>query len=172
MQFLEWFGSSVPCDTFVVVSNRKARIDGDVPTNVLRPNSLPFHVRKKEGDVCIDKIALRKRLLESHQPREVDVMKRMKLQPRDIIPGVRCLECGSLKMKRRRTVWHCSCGAFDKKAHLATLRDYKLLFGEQITNRQARWFLQMDDYRAVHHILKTNSLKSEGPNKKKIYFLR
>ncbi|SIS42948.1 nuclease-related domain-containing protein [Salimicrobium flavidum] len=174
MQLLEFLGDpSLPCEALVIAANRKARIAGDLPPDVLRPDMIPFYIDSLMYDSpLIDKTFLRKKLLQAHCPAETDVLKRMGVNAADVLPGVRCKDCGRLSMQRVRTVWHCVCGAREKRAHLSTLEDYRLLFGERITNRQARWFLQMQDSRAVHHILKKNTVRSEGPNKKKVYFLR
>ncbi|MET3574651.1 nuclease-related domain-containing protein [Bhargavaea ullalensis] len=59
----------------------------------------------------------------------------------DLSVGVRCPECHLLGMGRIHGRWIChGCGSPSKEAHLTALQEFRILFGDKITVKQAMWF--------------------------------
>ncbi|WP_241654816.1 nuclease-related domain-containing protein [Sporolactobacillus shoreae] len=112
-------------------------------------------------------------LLASHRPLIIDLFSSMKsLFPENIIKGVQCPNCSHFHMIRKKRNWYCDqCGHFSKNAHLAALRDYFLIFGPAITNKQCRDFLMLESSAVAKHIFSSVSSHYEGENKGRVYHL-
>lgn len=112
-------------------------------------------------------------LFTGHNPYVVDLFTLIKsLSPKDIIKGVQCPNCGLSPMKRSLRYWRCDpCNHSSINAHLAALRDYYLLFGPNITNKQCRDFLLLDSQAVAKGILHSTGQNYYGENKGRIYQL-
>lgn len=85
-----------------------------------------------------------KLLLKSHLQPSYDIEKCFKIPRSELLPGVHCPFCWFLGMVYRSGSWHCPrCKGVSKGAHILALKDYFLLHGPEITNRQFREFLQL-----------------------------
>lgn len=90
---------------------------------------------------------------------DFDVFRKYGIDKSEILPGVRCPECGVLGMKRLRHKWRCEkCGACSRNAHLAALSDYALLTHHEIRNKQCRKFLMVNNRGTAHTILKRSGI--------------
>jgi hypothetical protein len=77
-----------------------------------------------------------------HQERKVNIHDKFKIDLRKIVRGVFCPSCQKVKAKRIYGTWQCpKCGIKDKMMHVHALKEWALIFGPVITNKQARWFL-------------------------------
>lgn len=102
-----------------------------------------------------------------------ELLDRLGIERTEVIPGVRCIACSSVGMKRIYSTWVCgSCGCKDKEAHMATLQEYQLLFGREITSRGVKWWLGIDDKYLTSRLLKHCSEKYIGGDKNRIYTLK
>lgn len=112
-------------------------------------------------------------LLASHHPLIINLFSSIKfLFPEDIIKGVQCPDCGHFHMRRRKRNWYCEkCSYFSQDAHLAALRDYLLIFGPTITNKQCRDFLMLQSDTVAKKILQAVSSHYEGENRGRVYHL-
>ena len=55
--------------------------------------------------------------------------------------GVYCENCGAFEMKKLKIGWHCHmCQHRCRDAHIQALKDYYMLVGETVTNRECRDF--------------------------------
>lgn len=69
-----------------------------------------------------------KKIVESHQTFEQDILNRYQLSPSDIESGVHCPQCSRFPMRYLRQKWICDhCEHKSVDAHIAALLDYKLL---------------------------------------------
>ncbi|MGP4038293.1 NERD domain-containing protein [Gracilibacillus sp. D59] len=101
-------------------------------------------------------------LSRHHQDRRVDILTRFPIQPRKVKCGLFCPQCNS-KAIRIYGTWECiKCGLKDKKMHIYALRDWTLIFGPIITNRQARYFLDLPSKDLIKRILQQMNCPSVG----------
>ena len=85
---------------------------------------------------------LNKFISAHHQERKVNINQKFKIDLRKIVRGVFCPSCQNVKAKRIYGTWRCpKCGIKDKMMHVHALKEWALIFGPVITNKQARWFL-------------------------------
>lgn len=90
----------------------------------------------------------------------------------DFQNGVWCEVCDRIGMIKHPRTWYCpNCEAKNSLAFQKTLREWFLLFGGQITNRECRAFLQVDDKYTANRILKSMNLASEGTYRDRSYIL-
>ncbi|WP_443138926.1 nuclease-related domain-containing protein [Piscibacillus sp. B03] len=107
-----------------------------------------------------------------HQPWKPDVFHRLGLGPGEIRRGVRCPSCRTLPMKWERLRFECSeCGLRSADAYIGALKEFFLLYGDQITNRQFRWWTGVESPRTANAMLKRAKLIKVGDNKKTFYRL-
>ncbi|WP_186668567.1 nuclease-related domain-containing protein [Sporosarcina sp. BP05] len=72
--------------------------------------------------------------------------------------GVRCPECSTIPMLRKHSRWYCEkCGKESRDAHLNTLKEYRLLFGPEITSRSAIEFMQHNSIYFAIRVLNNNA---------------
>lgn len=87
----------------------------------------------------------------------------------DIIPGVRCVDCGRIGMIKLPRTWNCPyCKVNNHLAHEKTLIEWFLVVKRSITNRECREFLGLDIYTASR-ILKSMNLTCTGTYKDRSY---
>ncbi|GGF25701.1 hypothetical protein GCM10010954_25760 [Halobacillus andaensis] len=172
-----------PMEALVVFTNRGAIIDFTDKSDpkvkrVVRVENLPWRVRDFANS-CLEVVLSRRdlKLIEKaivNQPPEQKkkVLRKFKIEQHELIRGVICPECGFAEMKRLPARWCCQrCSHTSKSAHLDALRDYELLIGEQITNRQLREWLLLSSADTARRILVGMGLKSGGADKNRYYCL-
>lgn len=109
------------------------------------------------------------KLIKSDQPLIINP-KELNLPLTDLTKGIQCSECQVFGMKRIHGNWLCSsCGHLSKTAHISAIKDFFLLHGFSINNRQLRDFLGIDSVDLATHILKSLNLISTGSKKNKTY---
>lgn len=106
-----------------------------------------------------------------HSPRMVNptsfipdnVLKRLRT-------GIMCTQCNRVQMRYEWKTWICSqCGGREKYAHIRALKDYRLLYGETITNKQFRQFCGIQSISAASKILVGMNFKYTGRFKDRVY---
>ncbi|TFB22805.1 hypothetical protein E3U55_06095 [Filobacillus milosensis] len=111
-------------------------------------------------------------LKNRHAPLHIDVFKKYNLTLNDIGPGAPCLNCSYIPMDRIYGRWLCpKCQTISRDAHLYALKDFQLLVKDHISNREARWMLQVDDILLVSKLLKKSGLPFTGYKKDRVYNL-
>ncbi|WP_369436239.1 nuclease-related domain-containing protein [Lysinibacillus fusiformis] len=92
------------------------------------------------------------------------------IEERAIRQGVFCPKCQLGMMHRLPLKWRClSCYHTDSTAHYVTLQDYSMLISNHITNKQAQYFLQINNRHIVKRILATNCYSKVGVTKQSKY---
>jgi hypothetical protein len=90
----------------------------------------------------------------------------------DIFTGVACPSCYFLGMIKYKGGWRCpACPQKSSLAHVQAIRDWFLLFGGKITNRECREFLNLPQQHAATRILKSMELHTEGEKRNRTYVL-
>ncbi|MGM8215116.1 nuclease-related domain-containing protein [Bacillaceae bacterium W0354] len=116
--------------------------------------------------------SLGKVMLRENTPYVADIFARTKVHPNEISVGGICYECGSLSVKRVNRNWQCmQCGVRSRDAHTYMLKDYFLLFGSEITNRQFRWFTGLESSAAAKQLLNRAGLEYTGNTSNRVYHL-
>lgn len=97
-------------------------------------------------------------------------LKAMNLPFDELQTGVECSSCNTLGMERIHGVWACKkCGHLSKDAHINALKDYYLIYGPSITNRQFRDFLNISSIHQSKRLLSSIDLESVGSKKGRVY---
>jgi ribosomal protein S27AE len=127
--------------------------------------------------------------IQRHQPREeVDLVRlaqlllstHTKLKKvvkipllEEMVKGVLCPQCGDgQRLTYHYKKWTCPrCGLVDQDALTRTLEDYRLLVGQQLTNRSFREFFAIACPNRAYKLLQQLPLKAEGLNKHRKYWI-
>ncbi|MED3561061.1 nuclease-related domain-containing protein [Bacillus xiapuensis] len=153
----------------VEVPPRKAKIlfPSSIPAFI---NSLPQQ-EKKLDPVVFDWLS--SELLKSHQrfiPKPICETYQIKFT--DIRPGVICKVCDRIRMMKHRRVWYCPhCHATDPIAHVRTIQEWFLLFKREITNRECREFLGIEDIDTAKRILLNMNMTWKGAFRYRTYIM-
>ncbi|SFG98604.1 nuclease-related domain-containing protein [Sporolactobacillus nakayamae] len=187
-QLMKWFNdhadlSKFPAENRVVItSSAQLQIlnsEDPLMKNLTRTSAFGTALKKINQNHTRDYInqddlqAIADQLMDNHAPLILDLFSSFKnLKRTDIIKGVQCPKCHTFYMKRIHRSWHCfSCNHSSKEAHIPALRDYYLIFGSKITNKQCRLFLLIDSADTCRRILQSVSLSYSGKNRGRVYHL-
>ncbi|MBN3546660.1 nuclease-related domain-containing protein [Fictibacillus barbaricus] len=185
--FSEWLKlqkySDSLIESLVVISNPLTRIQA-TPENhalshlVIHSNNFlsKFHslnkTHQEQKFTSKELKKLSKLLLKHHTFTDTNLFKQFNLSEKDIVKGVICPNCSKLPMVRKKSKWHCdSCNLYSKDAHIQALKDYTLLFGQSMTNKQCRDFLQITSRNVAQYILGSHSFPTTGAKKGRKYYL-
>ncbi|MGG0670191.1 nuclease-related domain-containing protein [Lederbergia citrisecunda] len=92
--------------------------------------------------------------------------------PEDIIPGVICPSCERPGMQWGREKWNCpSCGHTGKTEHHQTVQDWFMLIQPKMTNREFRYFTQLNNRNVARGLLSKSGLQLIGERKAAHYIL-
>lgn len=169
----------LPIEHLVVISNSSTIIKGNssIKNSVIhshhlfeRWKSLSSHYKQP----LVDKKKLRKMgklLLKNHQSEDIDILKKYRLSPSNIITGVQCISCGKFAMIRQQRKWICPyCKAAGASGHIQALNDYFLLVKSTVTNKEFREFVHIPSNDAANKLLKRMNLSHSGNTKGRIYY--
>ncbi|MFC7061937.1 nuclease-related domain-containing protein [Halobacillus seohaensis] len=179
LQLTRWLGRydfpEVPIHSFVVITNPKTVIKtqgsdlNDRKNRIVRAKRIipaiyefAFSTNHREFFKEDEMSELVSRLKTENTPYQKLVMEKYALSMNDLIMGVQCENCSRFRMDRRREHWLCPhCGMKSKNAHLRTLKDYQVLFGNEITNAEFRRFACLRSRKVAWRLLSdTFPLKS------------
>lgn len=180
--FQDWLHSrniSLPVYGAVVLAYAKQRIevfDTNIP--VLFPSAVPSFIRKLpttspllDDETFAD---LMTQLRGSH--REFipsPICETYKIQRNDIRTGVICPGCGFVGMDKYMGGWRClSCGGTSRDAHRQAIRDWFLLFGGGMRNKDCREFLRVDRQQTAHRLLASMELEVDGAKRNRSYIMK
>ncbi|MCY9006812.1 NERD domain-containing protein [Peribacillus frigoritolerans] len=111
-------------------------------------------------------------ILQKNTPLNPDILNLYQIDEQDLLKSVQCPECAALHMHYHWGKWSCSqCSYASKDAHIQTLRDFALLIKPNITNKQARLFLQIDSIDIMQRMLSSLELPYSGQFKNRAYKL-
>ncbi|WP_181347271.1 nuclease-related domain-containing protein [Thalassobacillus sp. CUG 92003] len=180
---LQGFPQDYPIKPLVVIShaNTVIKASDNHPTarnTIIHANFLPkklhdywtAHPRHILSDSHIH--SLSQTLLQNHTPQNPDLLDRYNIKPSDLITGIQCASCTRFAMARKRGSWVCtSCSSTDRLAHLPAVRDFALLIGPSVRNRELRQFLQLTSPKVTSNLLNALHLPTQGKNKSYRYTL-
>jgi ribosomal protein L37AE/L43A len=174
---------SIPLYSLVVISNDKAIIktssdNHSIRSKVIHKQMLPTIINKiadsvQEQSYTDQELKKVIRLLKKkHESSNQSILERFDISLSEIITGVICEKCSYSPLKRIHGTWLCSkCRNRDPEGHIKALRDYELLIGRLITNRELRSFLHINSRHAASRILKSLNLPTTGTKKATTYDL-
>ncbi|MDQ0216227.1 ribosomal protein L37AE/L43A [Oikeobacillus pervagus] len=111
-------------------------------------------------------------LKKDHTSADFSVLNHFQLKKEQILNGVFCPICTHLPMIRNFGTWYCSrCRHTCKDAHKSALRDYYLLLGSTLTNKEARSFLQIASSSVTSRLLRSMDFSFKGEGKGRVYML-
>lgn len=97
---------------------------------------------------------------------EINILDHLDITPHDLLPGIICPKCDMLKMERTHGMWTCTkCEFRSKLAHIKALSDFRLLIKPTITNRECRWWLQVNSRHIATYLLMNAKLHYHKGNK-------
>ncbi|MGG1676500.1 NERD domain-containing protein [Neobacillus sp. NRS-1170] len=109
-------------------------------------------------------------LLGQHSPKQINILEKYSLTPKDILSGVRCPICPYIIMIYKRGKWICPiCKTSCKEAHIESLNDYFYLYKPSISNSEFRYFLHIPSDDIAQKILLSLKLPSTGTTKNRKY---
>ncbi|THE13081.1 NERD domain-containing protein [Bacillus timonensis] len=174
---------SIPIETLVIFTNPNAIIDASKDfkhyNKVIKSPSFISKVElfeKRNREEVLDRkhlLKLSRFLLKQHTPHDQDILSQFGIKEHELIKGVRCPKCDFLPMKRNPRSWTCpSCNHSSSKPYYQSLMEYELLFGNTITNKPLRDFLDIQSISTAKHILTSLNLQYNGSFKDRIYLLK
>ncbi|WP_052131594.1 nuclease-related domain-containing protein [Planococcus sp. CAU13] len=93
-----------------------------------------------------------------------------RIEPRDLMTGVKCVECRKIAVERLYKIWRCTvCGHRDPLAHKLTLQEYFNLISHEIDNKEFRRFSGVTSIYAASRMLTESNLTKTGANKNRKY---
>ena len=177
--FQDWLHSrnlSLPVYGAVVMAYASQRIevfDSKIP--VLFPSTVPLYIRKlPTASPLLDDetfVTLLSQLNSGHrQFIPAPICETYSIRRSDIRTGVICPGCNVLGMSWHKRKWEClKCGFRCSKAHIQAIRDWFLLFGGKMTNRDCREFLHLERQQNANRLLRDMNLHTEGANRNRTY---
>lgn len=160
----------------VVLAYTKQRIElMDTSIPFLFPESVPLFVRNLPttpellAEETFEKI-IKELLIDHAEYIPQPIAKMFPHVANHFRPGVICPSCEKISMEKRMRSWHClSCGHINKSAHKQAIRDWFLLYGGTMRNRDCRKFLEIDNSQKVYRLLQSMDLEVSGANRNRMY---
>lgn len=165
---------SVPAiESQVVIANPAAIIDNlsgmpSVNDFVTHAEQIPARIQcwfKKYPDKINEAAlnVLEKQLLAEQIEDVPDVLEKFKIKTANLQRGVCCDHCRNYSMQRIYGQWACPfCGIRSQTAHEPMLLDYFLLFGRNMTNRQCRELLMVENRYLIPRLMKKMNIPIAG----------
>ncbi|WP_312127069.1 nuclease-related domain-containing protein [Lysinibacillus boronitolerans] len=141
---------------------------------IFHVKGLRFHLQKwiehYQPRERVDLLQLANLLLSLH----TKLKKEVEVPLKEMVKGVLCPQCGTgQRLMYHYKKWICPrCGLVDDDALVRTLEDYRLLVGQQVTNRSFREFFGIDSPDLAYKLLQQLPLKAEGVKKHRKYWIK
>lgn len=168
---------AIPIHPIVAFTHPNAILNGEVDEDIVVSQHLPDRINAvyqsyPKRSISLNRLRnLANQLKNKHEPRQVNVMDTYQINPNHIRNGVWCPSCKNKIMDRRHGIWYCSsCELKDKSAHLQALKDYALLFGGEISSKQAKDFLKLDSIHTARRLLLSDGRIETGGNRNGTYY--
>jgi len=165
-----WLGKnrlpSLPITSLVVISSPYSIIKSTGSTKSIIPKEYLLQkisqIEYSNQKEILSEKELRKisrHFIKQHTPNLDPILKRFDMQPTELYKGVHCSNCNYLPMQKTYGSWFCpSCQTYSKTAHLQSLEDYFFLFGQSLTNAEAKAFFRIEKAYTVTRILQNLNL--------------
>lgn len=173
----------IPVETLAVISNPLTLLKTtgnqvNVAQKLIHSNNLSKRLKEidqihRDPKTSVKELrSLSKHLIKMNQPVETDILGKFDISQQELLTGVMCPSCGTLPMKRLHGKWKClQCMHLSKEAHLRALKDFFLLIGETISNKEVRNFLNIESEATAKRLLSSLKLSVTGTTKDRIYYL-
>lgn len=173
---------SIPIESLIAISSpytllKTSPRNESISRIILHSEALPAKIKKLEltyRKSCLDDKQWRKlgRLIQKKDtPLNADILDQYDIRKDELIRGVICPSCHAFPMGRIHGTWLCpQCHFKAADCHLPALEDYRLLIGGTITNREARFFLDISSLQLAGRLL--HHAQSDGKTKGRIYILK
>lgn len=169
---------SLPVYGAVVFAYTKQRVEQANPKiPILFPNAVPTYIRglpMTQTYLSNDEFEmLSQDLFECHRPFIPSPICTTYPSLREkIIVGVQCPHCEQFRMKKTKSGWQCPmCNGKSADAHKQAIRDWFLLFGGELTNKECREFLCVEKAQTAYRLLMSMGLKTKGANRNRRYMM-
>lgn len=163
----------IPIESAIVIANPNTLI-GQVPSevpvfNVSGLRTIIDGLYKKYAHVTLNMRRVHVKL-KSHC---VEQSSKLSAKDYEIRRGVFCLDCGELMIVESRGFKCLKCCHWDvnDRALKSTLKDYKILYGNEITNARFRDFCGIGSPSTANNFLTRLQLPFKGKNKGRVYLL-
>ncbi|MDQ0353086.1 ribosomal protein L37AE/L43A [Alkalibacillus filiformis] len=184
-QQLQWLGFSsvheLPVETLVVMANPKATLDITsekhrdyiIPISQLTQKIRDVSQKYREPIMPVDATSrLAHKMKDHHNFKNYNIEKNFRIHYDDYKRGAFCPNCKASIMIRMRRRWECRrCKHRSADAHVNALKDYYLLKGEEVTNREVRDFLRVESASLSKHFLKNADFETVGKTNTRKYLL-
>ncbi|WP_083910705.1 nuclease-related domain-containing protein [Salsuginibacillus kocurii] len=162
----------LPIHTTVIFTNPDTILDTNCPAEFHQSEQLPELFQHYDPDT-VPHTELSRDLAQSHKPLNRNLLEKYKIDRHALTRGVYCAHCESRLMQRQRYLWRCpSCAHTSRTAHHTALNEYALLFGNTITNKQAREFLNIRSRTTARTLLRSMRLVHNGKQSNRVYYLK
>lgn len=160
----------LPITPIIVMANSQAIVTQRPKSMALKyAKQLPRFIRQllasqqAQSPISVEIIA-KKMLARSHRRKHVPLCQRYNIPFDDLRKGILCLQCNQPLSKKKGSTWKCErCGTFQKGAAEKSLVDWFYLVDDTITQRGAKFFLDVANRRSITYILKnSNAIKYGG----------
>lgn len=107
---------------------------------------------------------LARKIVNCHQEyKPFPLIKRFDIHPANILPGVICPTCNHLPLKWMQKKWICQpCGYNGRNEHESALKDWSMLIKNSITNREFRYFAQLENRNTAKKLLARSPIELQG----------
>ncbi|MGN7385774.1 nuclease-related domain-containing protein [Sporosarcina sp. SAFN-015] len=180
--FQDWLYSrdlSLPVYGAVVLAYASQRIEVfDTKIPVLFPSAVPTFIRKlPTTSPLLDDETFATLLAQLNSGHRFfipsPICETYSIRRSDIRTGVICPGCGFIGMEKYMGGWRClSCEGRSRDAHQQAIRDWFLLFGGGMRNKDCREFLRVDRQQTAHRLLASMDLEVEGAKRNRSYTLK
>ncbi|WP_017186910.1 nuclease-related domain-containing protein [Alkalibacillus haloalkaliphilus] len=175
-QQLQWLGFSsvhrLPIETLVVMANPKATLDITsekhrehiIPISQLTQKIRDISQKYHEPIMPVDATSrLAHKMKDHHNFKNYNIEKSFRIHFDDYKRGIFCPYCKTSIMIRLRRRWQCRrCKFRSHDAHENAFKDFFLLKGDEITNREVRDFLRVESDNLAKYFLQQQNFETKG----------
>ncbi|AZB43724.1 NERD domain-containing protein [Bacillus sp. FJAT-42376] len=186
LQLMNWLRKNnlpnLPIQEFVAIGNPRTMLQASqknskIHNKVLHSQTIPFKISELEKVYQKEILSsqqlteLSVKLLSAHTDLEKNMMVKHQISTENILPGVYCIKCSKLSMRRlKNSMWVCGiCEITSNDAHIEALKDYAYIFKNLISNREAKSFLNLSSSSTVKRLLKSVGYETEGNRRSTVY---
>ncbi|MEI4771465.1 nuclease-related domain-containing protein [Psychrobacillus sp. FJAT-51614] len=166
-------GVKIPVYGVIVLTNSRVKVvEPSVKYPAVLHSTIPVFLRNMVREnvyLTVDEIReVAEKIIASHQTYlPFPMCGRWGINPHELLTGVFCEKCETHGMVKKKNGWNCfRCGHVDRLAHEKAIREWFMLIGDSINNRQCRYFLRLDSFQAASRILNSMGLTREGSSKR------